>query len=480
MTIAKELARRIKAFRYEDLPDDAVAWAKTGILDTVGVTLAGAGEDCVGMVRKILGPSSGPCLVFGQSTRVGALDAALINGVASHALDFDDLGHSIGGHPSVPLVAAIIALGDFLGDSPGNSPGDSKGRGGRDALAAYVAGFETQSRIGRAANFHHYEKGWHPTATLGIFGTVAAASHMLDLSEDQTATALGLAVSLASGVKANFGTMTKPLHIGHSVRNGVMAALLAREGFTANGQAFEARQGFFNVFNGPGNFDADKIFENWADPLDIVDPGLGLKQFPCCGSTHAAINCMFELARDQGLKPEDAAAIEVLAHPRCLPHTDNPDPQSGLEAKFSMQYVTARALTDGRVGLDHFEGQAHADAGPRKLMALTVFGEHPDMAADSENQLGAEVIVTTRGGNRLAARIDHHIGRGPANPMSPDELWEKFEDCASRALPGERIRPLFEMLENLEAVPSMTDLTDAVTLDPGSVESPRPLREAGA
>ena len=257
-------------------------------------------------------------------------------------------------------MAAIIALGHFLGHSPGAPPG----RGGRDALAAYVAGFETQSRIGRAANFHHYEKGWHPTATLGIFGTVAAASHMLDLSEDQTATALGLAVSLASGVKANFGTMTKPLHIGHSVRNGVMAALRAREGFTANGQAFEARQGFFNVFNGPGNFDADKIFENWADPLDIVDPGLGLKQFPCCGSTHAAINCMFELARDQGLKPEDAAAIEVLAHPRCLPHTNNPDPQSGLEAKFSMQYVTARALTDGRAGLDHFEGQAHADAAP--------------------------------------------------------------------------------------------------------------------
>ena len=479
MTIAKELARRIKAFRYEDLPDDAVAWAKTGILDTVGVTLAGAGEDCVGMVRKVPVPSPGPCLVFGQSIRVGVLDAALINGVASHALDFDDLGHSIGGHPSVPLVAAIIALGDFLGNSPGDSPGDSQGPSGRDALVAYVAGFETQSRIGRAANFHHYEKGWHPTATLGIFGTVAAASRMLDLSEDQIATALGLAVSLASGVKANFGTMTKPLHIGHSVRNGVQAALLVREGFTADAQALEAQQGFFNVFNGPGNFDADKIFENWADPLDIVDPGLGLKQFPCCGSTHAAINCMFELAGDQGLKPEDVNRIEVLAHPRCLPHTDNPDPQSGLEAKFSMQYVTARALTDGRIGLDHFEGKAYADPGPRKLMALIGVGGHPDMAADSENQLGAEVIVTTRDGNKLSARIDHQIGRGPANPMSGDELWRKFRDCAGRALPAERIRPLFEMLENLEAVRSMTDLTDAVTLESGGVDRPRPLREAG-
>jgi 2-methylcitrate dehydratase PrpD len=454
MGIAGELAARIKAFRYDDLPDEAVLWAKTAILDTVGVTLAGSREECVRILESLhgIGEGDGPCLVFGRAARTGPLDAALINGTASHALDFDDVAPSIGGHPSVPLVPAVIALGEMTG------------AGGKDAITAYVAGFETESRIARAVNFHHYEKGWHPTTTLGIFGTVAASALLLDLSEDETETALALAVSLASGVKANFGTMTKPLHVGHCVRNGMLAAMLAQQGFTSGGEAFEHKQGFLNVFNGPGNFDAEKIFENWADPLDIVEKGLGLKQFPCCGSTHPAINCMLKLVNDDGLKPEDAAGIEILTNPRRLPHTDHPDPKTGLEGKFSIQYVTARALTDGRVVFAHFEDSAVAEKETAKLLPIISVGEHPDMAADSDNQFAAEVTVTTREGAKLSARMDHELGRGPDNPMSRDELWTKFEDCAALAMPKPQIRPLFEMLENLDDVTSMAALTDAVEI----------------
>ena len=244
-----------------------------------------------------------------------------------------------------------------------------------------------------------------------------------------------------------------------------MAALLARDGFTANGGAFEHPHGFFEVFNGGETFDAARIFENWADPLEVADPGPGLKQFPCCGSTHPAINCMLRLVRDEGLKPEDAAKIEILTNPRRLPHTDNPDPKSGLEAKFSIQYAVARALTDGRVGFEHFEGDAFADPGPRALMALMTTGEHPDMPADSPQQFAAEVIVTAKGGTRLSARQDHEIGRGPANPMSGDELWQKFRDCAGRALPEERIGPLFEMLGQFETLASLAELTAAMEFE---------------
>lgn len=446
MTISKELATRLKAFRFDDLPEDAVAWAKIGILDTVAVTLAGAHEDCVRIAEKVNGAQDGPSLIFGQTRRAGPLDAAFLNGIASHALDFDDLGQTIGGHPSVPLVPAIIALGEAHGSS------------GQDMITAYVAGFEAQSAIARAANFYHYERGWHPTATLGIFGTVAASACMLDLSEEQTATALSVAVSLASGVKANFGSMTKPLHVGQMSRNGVMAALLARDGFTAEAKAFEHHQGFFNVFNGPGNFDMDRIFENWGAPLDIVDPGLGLKQFPCCGCTHAAINCMLELGRG-GLKAEDVAEIEILVHPRCLPHTNEPAPQTGLEGKFSIQYTTVRALTDGRVGFEHFEDAAVTGKEVRGLLSLVRAVEHPDMPADSKEQFGAEVVVTTKGGQKLTSRIDHQIGRGVPNPMSRDELWDKFRDCASRALAEPQIQPLFEILLDLDKVGAATDLT---------------------
>lgn len=457
MSVATELAGRILALRYEDLPETAVHWAKVAILDTVGVTLAGAGEETVRILESVpgVGTASGPCLIFGRGRRTSCLDAALINGTAAHALDFDDVNLTMGGHPSAPLVPAIMALGEMEGAS------------GRDAIAAYVAGFETEARLGRAVNFHHYEKGWHPTTTLGIFGTVAAAARLLRLGTAETATALAIAVSLAAGVKANFGTMTKPLHVGHCGRSGVLAALMAREGFTANADAFEDKQGFFNVFNGPGTFDAARIFEGWADPLDIVATGLGLKQFPCCGSTHTAIYAMLRLRREHGLTPDAVAGIEILTNPRRLPHTDNADPQTGLEAKFSLQYVTARALIDGRVAFEHFEGDAFFDEPVRALLPLTRVGEHPEMPADSDNHFGAEVIVTTRDGARLSARVDHQIGRDASDPMTRDELWAKFEDCAARVLPAAQIAPVFGMLEALETVGSLRDLTDVIALDAG-------------
>ena len=237
-TIAERLAGNILSTEWDNLPPQAIHWAKIGIMDTIGVTLAGAGEDCTRAILETPGvaESPGPALIFGHGRRTSVLDAVLINGVASHALDFDDVNNCIGGHPSVPLVPAIFALGDMVNIS------------GRDALLAYIVGFETETRIGRAVNHSHYEKGWHPTATIGIFGTVASASFLLGLDQEQTATALGLATSLASGVKANFGTMTKPLHVGHSLRNGITAVLLARKGFTANVGAFEHHHGFLRRF----------------------------------------------------------------------------------------------------------------------------------------------------------------------------------------------------------------------------------------
>lgn len=458
MTIARELARRILSFRFADLPDDAIRWARTAILDTVGVTLAGANEDCVKILERTegIGQAPGPCLVFGRGLRTSALDATLLNGTASHALDFDDVAPGIGGHPSVPLVPAMIALGEAGGVS------------GADALAAYVAGYETESRIGRAVNFHHYEKGWHPTATLGVFGAVAASSRLLGLTEDQTATALDLATSLAAGIKANFGTMTKPLHVGHCGRSGMLAAMLAKEGFTAADGAFEHAHGFFAVFDGADNVDADKVFDGWADPLEVADPGPGLKQFPCCGSTHPSIACALKIIQDEAFQPDAVTEIEILTNPRRLPHTDNPDPKTGLEAKFSIQYAVARALVSGRVGFEDFEGDAFDDVQVRALMARLRVGPHVEMGPESDQQFAAEVVVTTRDGRKLAARDDHKIGRGPADPMSPDELWAKFEDCAGRALPGDRIRPLFETLERFETLESISQLTDAIAIEAGA------------
>src|SRR3954452_12417619 len=238
LTLLEGIAERIGRIAFADLPPEAVHWAKTAILDTVGVTLAGAAEPCTQIVARVLaagtGAGSGECLIFGSDRRAAPLDAALINGTAAHALDFDDVSNSMGGHPSAPIVPALFAAGEILDST------------GREFIAAYVAGFETETRIGRGVNLHHYEKGWHPTATLGVFGAAAACCHLMGLDRAKTAQALAIAASLASGIKANFGTMTKPLHVGHTARNGLFAAMLAREGFTANDAALEHRQGFLS------------------------------------------------------------------------------------------------------------------------------------------------------------------------------------------------------------------------------------------
>ncbi|HSF20657.1 MAG TPA: MmgE/PrpD family protein, partial [Burkholderiales bacterium] len=338
MTLALELAQRINALRYDGLPAEAVHWAKIGILDTVGVTLAGAREDCARIVDGIAAHgATGPSLIFGGNRRTAPLEAALVNGTASHALDFDDMTNNLGGHPSAPILPALFALADETGAS------------GRDFMAAYVAGFETECKIAMGVHFYHYTKGWHPTATLGVFGAAAACAKLLKLPDDRIATALSIAASLAAGIKANFGTMVKPLHVGHCTRNGMFAALLARDGFSAGDRVFEHKQGFFNVFNGEGNYDAGKILPAWAQPLDIVKPGIAIKQYPCCGSTHSALDAILKLAREHKPAADDIERVDVWTHTRRLEHTNRPEPKSDLDAKFSVQYCMARALLDRRI-----------------------------------------------------------------------------------------------------------------------------------
>ena len=452
MTIANDLADRIAGVTFDALPADALHWAKVAILDTVGCTLAGASEPCARIVERVTtaGMPTGQCLVFGTDHRVGPLDAALINGTAAHALDFDDCSNTLGGHPSAPILPALFALAE------------TRGADGRAFIAAYVAGWETETRIARGINFHHYEKGWHPTATIGVFGATAACCHLLGLAPDVTATALGLAATFSSGLKANFGTMTKPLHVGHCSRNGLLAALLAADGFTANPGAIEHRQGFLHVFNGAGNFDADAILRDWGQPWDIVQPGVAIKQYPCCGSTHPAVDAMLMLVREHGLTPAMVERVDSWTHPRRLAHTNRPDPQSELDAKFSVQYCLARALLDRRVSLEHFEGDSYRDPAIRALLPRIHAAPHPDMSMASTEHFGAEVKVTLTDGRVLTATVARPLGRGPGNPLPVELLEAKFLNCATRALPMDAAERLLSVLRTLDGVADMRDATTAM------------------
>jgi 2-methylcitrate dehydratase PrpD len=452
MTIAEGLAERIVTVTYDSLTPDAVHWAKVAVLDTVGCTLAGANEPCARIIGRAatIGASGGDCLVFGTGRRVAPLDAALINGTATHALDYDDCSNTLGGHPSAPVLPALFALAE-------TSQTD-----GRAFLAAYVAGWETETRIARGVNFHHYEKGWHPTATLGVFGSAAACSHLLGLSADRTAIALGLAATFSSGIKANFGTMTKPLHVGHAARNGMLAALLAADGFTASAGAFEHKQGFLNVFNGAGNYNADIILKDWAEPWDIVSPGVAIKQYPCCGSTYPAVDAMLMLVREHKLTPDTVDHVLSWTHPRRLNHTNRPDPRSNLDAKFSVQYCLARGLVSGHVSIEHFEGDSHMEPEVRDVLGRIRAEPHPEMPMDTTEHFGAEVRVTLKTGEVLRQAVQRPLGRGPEWALPTPLLEAKFLNCAQRAVPAETARGLLALLRGLEGAASIRSVTDAM------------------
>ncbi|MCC7425906.1 MAG: MmgE/PrpD family protein [Alphaproteobacteria bacterium] len=447
--LARRLAEKVCAFKPSDLTPLAIERARTAIIDTLGVTLAGVEEECVRVLLRTPGVATAPgrSLIVGTTRRSSALEAALVNGTASHALDYDDFSSDLGGHQSVPVTAPLFALAE------------ERGLSGERLLAAYVIGVEVMIRIARGVNFHHYDKGWHPTSTLGTFAAAAASAHALGLDVQRTATALALAASMASGLKANFGTMTKPFHVGHCARNGLLAALMAEQGFEARHGVFEHRQGWLDVYNGPGTYDVEHMFAAWAAPLEVEAKGIALKQFPCCGSTHPAIAMMLKLAREERITAADAANIEILAHARRLPHTDNPDPRTPLGAKFSIQYATARALLSGTPRLRHFEGEAAMDPDVRRLLSVTSARAHPDMPVDGEEQWGAEVIVTLKDGRKVSRRVNQMVGRGGDDPMSTEEMWEKFRDCAERAIPEAAISPLFEKLQAIETVADMREIT---------------------
>ena len=446
--LASQLAERVVDLHWEDLPAEALHWAKVGILDTVGVTLAGSREPAATLAGQALDLNAGPSLLLGRKRRVGALDAALINGTASHALDFDDCNNTMGGHPSVPVLSALFPLADELGSS------------GQDFVLAYIAGFEVETKIALAVNFHHYTKGWHPTATLGTFGAAAACAKLMGLDQQQTATALAIAASFASGIKANFGTMTKPLHVGHCARNGLYAARLARAGFTANTvNVFEHEHGFLDVFNGPGTYDAGRALTAWAAPLDIVRPGIAIKQYPCCGSTHPAIDAMLDVVRTHHPKPDEIEKIEGWIHARRLKHTNRADPQSALDAKFSLQYVLARAVVDQCVAVAHFEGQAYLDPGVRALLPRIAVAAYDATHFPAENHFGGAVRVTLRNGSVLTAQVDQPLGRTSANPLPDHLLRAKFALCAATVLRQEAIALTAEVIEKIETLADMRELT---------------------
>jgi 2-methylcitrate dehydratase PrpD len=444
--VAGELAAFVASLSGDDVPDEAHRLAERAILDTVGVTVAGAGADAGKIAAGAVDTESGATTVLGRNDRLPLSDAVFANATAGHALDFDDVAlAAMDGHPSVPMVAPLLAVGEREGVT------------GRKLLTAYVAGFETQNYLSRPISPGHYEGGWHATSTIGLFGAAAAVTKVLELSAEQTENALSIAASMPAGLKRNFGTTTKPIHAGQAARSGTTAALLAADGATADSRAIDGDRGFFELYRGDGEPDLERLPElgsRWA----ILEDGIDVKKYPCCYYTHAAIYAAIELADDHDLSVAEIDDVAVTASQGAADALAHDDPETGLEAKFSMPYLIGSAIARREVGLAAFEADRLDDAAVqtvRERVSLTV---DEALAYDSN---AARVAVTTRDGEAYERMQERPPGTHD-DPLSDDELHAKFRMCAAQAPGSVATDDALTALDDLRAVGDVSAVLESL------------------
>ena len=447
MGATRRLAEFIAKSRWEDLPSGALDAVKRAVLDSVGVMLAGSVERPARIVQRLAAAEGGApcCTILGARLRTGAVWAALTNGTAGHALDFDDTNFAMMGHPSVPVLAAALATGELR---PAN---------GRAFLHAFLLGFEVETALGEVVNPEQYRRGFHATCTLGTLGAAAAAAKLLELDPVQTRHALAIAASQASGLKENLGTMTKPFHAGHAARSGVLAALLAREGFTGSEVALEGPQGYLRVL-GTRVEDPTAALDRLGAPWKILTSGVAVKLYPSCAATHALIDAVLELREAHRLRPEQVSEITLGAAPAVPGLLIYHDPRTGLEGKFSAEFCAAAALVDGDVGVATFTDEKVADPRIRAVMGTVRLMVDPTIPVEGKRDAWGRVTVRLTDGRALEVP-PREIRGHPRLPLSPGALRAKFDQCAAVALPAERVEAAARALETLEGCADLRVLT---------------------
>ena len=433
-------------------PAGARARAATAVLDTVGVILAGVSEPASLIVRRVAAAEGGDaCGVFGTATRASLSGAALANGTAAHALDYDDMCFVSLAHPSAPLVPAVLAAAE------------SEGLPGRAVLDAYVVGFEVEARLGRLMNPRHYQRGWHCTSTLGSIGCAAAVSRLLQLDAAAAGHALAIAASEASGLKENFGTMVKPLHAGLAARNGVLAALLARAGMTASDLALDGPQGMLHAMDSQGDVLTDAIAD-LGTRWEILETGITVKLYPSCAGTHPSLDAILDLRRREGFTADDVEQIDIDVDSIVPTILIYDRPSTGLEGKFSLPFCAAAAVAFGRVGIDTFEADTVTNPLVTSLMPRVAMRVDASLDHGAPPLTHARVLVTLRNGRVLTQEALGARGY-PEQPASDAELDAKFTACACRALKVPAAEDALGMLRGIEGLQDVRELTGALVRD---------------
>ena len=447
LDITRQTANFVSNLKPADIPARCREAARAGIIDCVGVMIAGASEQPVRIVSAMLATSiqndGAPEIPSGRN--LAASDAALVNGVAAHVLDYDDV--ALSGHPSAVLVPAILAEGWSVDAS------------GTDALAAYVAGYELWAQVAALEPGNLHQRGFHPTAVMGTLATAAACAQLRKLGPEKTAHAIAIAASLASGLVANFGTMTKSLHAGRTAQSGVLAASLAGQGFTASLDVLEHNTGFLRAHSPSGTPDIENgtvdIGTNWR----LANLGVNVKRYPTCYATHRSIDAMLDLVDRYKLKPDDVREIRVHTGATQKLMLRNSNPKTGLEAKFSMEFAMAAALVAGRVGLaeltDEFVSRQEVNSAFGKVHCTTTDEAMPGDPAFAPSD---QVTVVLASGNVLEHAPVVHATGSWQKPLTREELKDKFLDCATRVFSPLHAETLFDRFWLLEEMGSIREL----------------------
>jgi 2-methylcitrate dehydratase PrpD len=423
--------------------------AATAICDTAGVILAGAVEPAARLVQGMVTEDGrGECRILGTREVTNPGGAALANGVAAHALDYDDMCFVSLAHPSCALVPAILAAAEIA-----HAPGAVLSE-------AYVIGFELECGLGKVMNPRHYhDRGWHCTSSIGTLGAAAAAARVLGLDRHAARNALGIAASAACGLKENIGSMVKPLHAGMAARNGVMAARLAQRGFTSSADALDGPQGYLAAMDSQ-HLSIEPVVADLGVRWEILQTGVTVKLYPSCAATHPPLDALLELRREAAFTHEQVEAIDVEVDsmtPRLLIHDR---PSTGLEAKFSMPFCAAAAIVYGRLGIDTFTAGAIRDSAIQALMPhVSLRANHAFDAAAPLSR--SRVTVTLRDGRVLSRSADG--ARGYPGRLSPDELAAKFANCASRVLTGTTAEAAWAGLQQMDTLADVRELTTLFT-----------------
>lgn len=457
-TLTGQAAAFAAGLRYQDLPQEAVRIARRCVLDGLAVQLAGSEQAAIDVAEKYIrriGGAAHARVVGDAALRAPAPLAAFWNGLAGHAMDWDDTQLAEGPgrpyglltHPTIPPLCAGLAIADMLG-----------GVDGRTFLAAFNAGFEVECKVAEAINPDHYNLGFHSSGTLGTFGSAVAAAKLLGFDGPAMARAIGLAASMAAGIRVNFGTMGKPFHVGRSSENGVVAALLVKDGLTANEQALDGQWGYLAVAGRGG--EPELVMQRFGDPLTIVSPGVSIKPYPCGVLTHPSMDAMAKLMRDHKVKPGDIERVTLFAANNILHPIRFSVAGTELEGKFCMAFLLSAMIIAGKAGKAEFTDAfvQRADVQAMQHRIATQFD--PDIDAMGHDRIRSRVEAWTRDGRHLVQWADENYRGGPHNPMSDAELEGKFRDCAEGLLSETAIQRVFDFVWTLEDQQDVTGIFD--------------------